>query len=99
MQQNDFCASSIFETCLYVDWWATSLDRAVKRLHSQAPGLAMKLPIVVMYPDATQADTSCEFKFNLPVGSGGQSIKWLALTAAQRFRAVRVVSPEFHNAT
>ena len=60
--------------------------------------LDMKLPVIVLYPDATLPDKTCEFKFNLPVGTGGQSIKWLALSAAQRFRAVRVVSAEFHNA-
>ena len=58
----------------------------------------MKLPVIVLYPDATLPDKTCEFKFNLPVGAGGQSIKWLALSAAQRFRGVRVVSAEFHNA-
>jgi hypothetical protein len=58
----------------------------------------MKLSIIVLYPDATEPAKECEFKFGLCIGSGVQTVKWLALAAAQRFRSVSTVSAAFQTA-
>lgn len=56
----------------------------------------MKLFVVVQYPNAAEEGGVAELKFTAAVGSGSQSVKWLALMAVQRFAKVRRQGCAFH---